>query len=97
MSAAPIGTPDTERRTTRFTYRDGPGTLRSPRGVDEGEHFVSDLTALAKPKGAATTFTLDDRGNVTERYQPGVSVPAKTSFGSFGLINERDRRGQKHH
>jgi RHS repeat-associated protein len=86
---------DPERRRTELTYREGNGTLESPRGTDAPHEFVGDLIATTTPRGFGAganrddftwRYTVDDQGNVRERYRPGVATPARNEYGSYGLV-----------
>jgi RHS repeat-associated protein len=86
-------------RRTELTYRDGPGTLRSPRGNDDAETSVSDLTELTTPKGTetaaeddfATKFEPDPKGNVRAEVD-AEGHRAETDFDARGqILAERDQ------
>jgi RHS repeat-associated protein len=89
------GTPAS--RTTEFGWDDSAGFAdhQSPRSVDAGRTFVSDLRSVTTPKGTAsptagdftTTFVRDARGNVVSRTDPEGGV-AETAYhpNGFGQI-----------
>jgi RHS repeat-associated protein len=89
---------DAEGRRTQLDYVEGTGSpsLVSPRGTDDGHEFVADLVSMTEPRGFVQNanpadhtwrYTVDTQtGNVTERYAPGVTTPARTTFGPHGEI-----------
>ena len=89
---------DAEGRRTELVYVEGTGSpsLVSPRGTDDGHEFVADLVSMTEPRGFLDganradhtwRYTVDTlTGNVSERYAPGVSTPARTTYGPHGEI-----------
>ena len=84
-----------QSRVTELTYQDSGGVYHSNvDGVQEDTNFVSDLTALRKPKpDTGWTFTVDERGNTTDRTD-AKGRSAHTDFDQFGqVVLERDEVG----
>jgi RHS repeat-associated protein len=80
---------DPNGHRTELSYHEFEGTITSARGLDAGERFVADLTAIRDARGNTTKFEVQDNGDVVKRFAPGVSTPATTDYTSFGEIKKK--------
>ncbi|HEX8103183.1 MAG TPA: RHS repeat-associated core domain-containing protein [Solirubrobacteraceae bacterium] len=89
---------------TVLGYRNwaGPVKLRSERGTDDDDAFVSDLKTITRPKGYLsdtvagdhqTRFVVSDEGNVRERLRSGSTLPAKFEYDRGQLTKFTDEVG----